>query len=683
MTNIVTYNCNSIRNNIEIVKCLFDDYDIVLLQEVMLLEEDAHMVKSLHSDWDGIVYVKDELKDGIREGRPSKGVAILWHKNYSQCIQPIYCNERIIGIKLSGCNDSILLINVYLPCEKNDDDSFINYIDCLSMLNVLISEHEDCNVVIMGDFNSRYDCGRFGILLNDFMRQNCISKRDDVLPPDSFTYLSPGHDTTSWIDHVMSSYRFNHSINNVAIRYDISLYDHFPLSCTINFKFNVANKSNSNKTSDQRFIYWNKMSSHELECYRNNIEKALNETYYKDNKVFYCTTYGCTNELHITSLHEYLLKIINVLHDASEEFSVLVNNKKKCVPGWNSMIKPFYENSQRMFLKWKDNGRRREGQDFDEMKRSRAEFKKVFRQCKRNEEQIRNGQMIASLTNKNMPNFWHSVRAVKTNKFINPTLINNKSKNNDIVKEFYKLYKPIFNDEFCKSNYKTNLNDCNAYDIFHMFNSNNIYESVKKLRPSIGPDFIHSFHLQKAPPILMTILSKFFNACILHIFLPNTLTDAIVNPLIKNKQGNIHDTANYRPIFSSSVLLKLFEHVILDQIKCFFKFNDRQHGFRKYYSTTTANIALRETILNYTEKQSFVYACFLDLSKAFDKVCHSILFEKLSEAKIPITIINILKYLHLNQSVKVKFGSDYSEKWYIRNGVRQGVYYPPCFLIYT
>jgi len=91
------------------------------------------------------------------------------------------------------------------------------------------------------------------------------------------------------------------------------------------------------------------------------------------------------------------------------------------------------------------------------------------------------------------------------------------------------------------------------------------------MNPYVGPDFIHSYHLQNGPDILFQVLTKFLNACILHGYLPDGITRAAINPLIKDKLGYVHDANNYRPIFSSSVFLKLLEYCILQKITCFFK----------------------------------------------------------------------------------------------------------------
>ena len=95
-------------------------------------------------------------------------------------------------------------------------------------------------------------------------------------------------------------------------------------------------------------------------------------------------------------------------------------------------------------------------------------------------------------------------------------------------------------------------------------------------------------------------------------------------------------------------------------------------GFRANYSTTSAYLVLKETVLNYTHCGSDVYACFVDISKAFDSVDHSILMQKLVEYRVPELFVKLIKELYSNQNIKVKYMSKFSEEWHITNGVRQG-----------
>ena len=146
----------------------------------------------------------------------------------------------------------------------------------------------------------------------------------------------------------------------------------------------------------------------------------------------------------------------------------------------------------------------------------------------------------------------------------------------------------------------------------------------------------------------------------------------IFTPTVKNKLGNLSSSDNYRPIMNSSVFLKLFEYCLLLKIQPYIVLNDRQHGFRKKYSTATACFLIKETIMNYTHSNSDVYGCFLDISKAFDSVDHCILMNQLYKLGIPACIVSIIEFWYANQLVNVRFMNTLSDEWKISNGVRQG-----------
>ena len=75
---------------------------------------------------------------------------------------------------------------------------------------------------------------------------------------------------------------------------------------------------------------------------------------------------------------------------------------------------------------------------------------------------------------------------------------------------------------------------------------------------------------------------------------------------------------------------------------------------------------------------------FLDASKAFDRVNHSILFGKLSNRGIPRYVIRILSYWYENQQMCVRWGGTYSTFFCVTNGVRQGsILSPYLFNIYV
>ena len=123
MVRCSAYNCNSVRNNSEIVKSLLKSCDIVFLQELMLNKKDLPVLNDFDEDFNHIAFVNDRDSEGINEGKPKKGVAIFYRKELSSIISPVFLNDFIIGIVLTYDDCNFLFLNEYLPCDLRNANS--------------------------------------------------------------------------------------------------------------------------------------------------------------------------------------------------------------------------------------------------------------------------------------------------------------------------------------------------------------------------------------------------------------------------------------------------------------------------------------------------------------------------------------------------------------------------------
>ena len=78
---------------------------------------------------------------------------------------------------------------------------------------------------------------------------------------------------------------------------------------------------------------------------------------------------------------------------------------------------------------------------------------------------------------------------------------------------------------------------------------------------------------------------------------------------------------------------------------------------------------LKEAVLKYRTLNSNVYSCFLDASKAFDRVNHYVLFDKL-----------ILVFWYNVQKMYIRWNNTMSDTFSVSNGVRQGGILSPYLL---
>jgi hypothetical protein len=166
--------------------------------------------------------------------------------------------------------------------------------------------------------------------------------------------------------------------------------------------------------------------------------------------------------------------------------------------------------------------------------------------------------------------------------------------------------------------------------------------------------------------------------------LPEELIKTTVVPLLKNKSGDISDINNYRAIALSNCLSKLLESLILGCLQSYDKSEDiYQFGFKKDHSTSLGCAVLKRVVDYYRANGSYVFACFLDLSKAFDSVNHVSLFKRLVDLKSPANIFKLLIYWYSNQQINVRWKHVVTSSFCMKNGTRQGsVLSPYLFSIY-
>ena len=99
------------------------------------------------------------------------------------------------------------------------------------------------------------------------------------------------------------------------------------------------------------------------------------------------------------------------------------------------------------------------------------------------------------------------------------------------------------------------------------------------------------------------------------------------------KSGDCKTINNYRPVSVLPVFSKVFERIMYNIIFPFLNSFDLlykyQFGFREKHGTNMALIVLVGEILKALDERKIVLGVFLDLSKAFDTVDHSILLKQL------------------------------------------------------
>lgn len=213
-----------------------------------------------------------------------------------------------------------------------------------------------------------------------------------------------------------------------------------------------------------------------------------------------------------------------------------------------------------------------------------------------------------------------------------------------------------------------------------------LLESIDRKKSS-GYDKIHPLLLSSAALETFRPLTYILNLTRKQGIFPDSLKIAKVIPVFK--QGPRSSCGNYGPICMSflSALSKIFERCILNQLKFYCLTENilasNQYGFRSGYNTTVCLVDLIDEVAKAFDEEKYAVSIFLDLSKAFDTVNHSILSYKLDLYGIRGSENQWFRSYLSNRKQKVFVNGVESNFLLINSGVPQGsILGPFLFLIY-
>lgn len=222
---------------------------------------------------------------------------------------------------------------------------------------------------------------------------------------------------------------------------------------------------------------------------------------------------------------------------------------------------------------------------------------------------------------------------------------------------------------------------------FVPFTVQEVHRALKNLDPkkSAGPDHIDPYFLNVAADFIVRPLTCLLNMTLENKEIPKTWKSAFVLPILKGGDPAILN--NYRPISNLSVLAKILEALVANQLKDFLNTNailsTSQSGFRKQHSTISAALKVVNDISGALDKKQHCASLFIDLSKAFDTVDHDILKTRLHNSGLSEQAVAWFSNYLSNRSQCIRYDGLCSDFVPIRKGVPQGsVLGPLLFTLY-
>ena len=134
------------------------------------------------------------------------------------------------------------------------------------------------------------------------------------------------------------------------------------------------------------------------------------------------------------------------------------------------------------------------------------------------------------------------------------------------------------------------------------------------------------------------------------------------------------EVGNYRPVSILPVVSKFFERAIYQQLIDYFEniFHPSLSAFRPGYGCNTALLKIIEDWKQAVDKNHYVAAVLMDLSKAFDCLPHDLLLLKLEAYGLSSSALSLISSYLSERKQCVKLGINFSTWKDIYKGVPQG-----------
>ena len=222
-----------------------------------------------------------------------------------------------------------------------------------------------------------------------------------------------------------------------------------------------------------------------------------------------------------------------------------------------------------------------------------------------------------------------------------------------------------------------------------LFDAENVALSAAKLENGKSPGFdgLTSEHLTNCHPIIYSILARLFNMMLCSSYVPAAFGTGITIPIPKNDcTRGAQKIESFRGITLSPVISKVFEHCILSYFARYLTTSDNQFAFKAKVGCSHAIYTLKTVIEEFVINGTTVSLGFLDMAKAFDKVCHHVLLTKLMKRKLSAALIQLFEHWYNIAANIVRWGVALLQPYRYRltSEVKQGsVISPTLFALYV
>ena len=578
-------------------------------------------------------------------------------------------SDRVIVVKLEGKPFDIGLIQIYAPTSAHDDEEVEKFYEDLDFAMKQLKS-QDVKIV-MGDFNAKVgnsrtedivgpwglgDRNERGERLIDWCRENEFIVSNTWYkqhPRRRYTWISPGDRTRNQIDFILIQKRFRNAVKSVKTLPGADCdSDHIPVISKMRINLKRLKKGKYQPKFEVGFLKTN---------------KDLKEKFVIEVK------------------NKFQLLEVEDLTDTDELWNGIKTSLNEAIQ------ENIPQKSRKENKKWMTNevlGLMEERRLYkSDVEKHKTLTKKIKKKCNEAKEKWINDQCLEiEIKQTSDSKFIHEKIKEVSGKRICPSTGCIKSKDGnvlidrtDVLNRWSEYIEELFDDEREKLTINKEIDGPPIL-------KEEVKAAIKKMKlgKATGPDNIPIEIIVTLEDLGLNIVTNLLNRIYDSGKIPDDLLKSVFIALPKSPGAT--ECELHRTISLMSHLTKILLRVLMSRIRKSLKpeISRTQFGFVPDKGTRNAIFTLSMLMERCIEVQKDLFICFIDYSKAFDKVRHDELFNILEGLDIDGKDLRIIRNLYWNQSATVRIEGEFSEYKQIKRGVRQGcVLSPDLFNIYS
>ena len=535
------------------------------------------------------IFPKPAKKENF-EGRTVNGMFVAVPKSLRSKAKDISpSNDRIQAILIDTNDGQLMVINVYFPRDPKTKSSVLDpeLEEVLGAVENVIQCHQPRHLVIVGDMNTENKRNndrskRFADFLSDKNLDDAWEKYNidytHEFEKNGVTYLSI-------LDRIVWNSSLRELVDHAGVVHLVeNTSDHEPIYCDIH----IDCQREENVVIGPR-TYTQKMDENDWLVFSEKLDLKLSNTVVP--RCIQCTDVHCKDSGHIQEIDQYTKEVLGAIDSSIKSIASAKRQttRAKIVPGWSDTVKPFCEEAKFWHAIWISAGRPINTELHRIMKRTRNAYHYAVRKCKKAAENIKRTKLLENcMVGGN--DVFKELRKMRQVRSEPPAVIDG---NTEPSERFADVYGQLYNSADDQDDVQVI-----TYEVESHINSNSLSD-VEKVTEYLIADVIREIKSNKKDPVftfnsdcmkhapssLHTHLANMMRSFLVHGYVCDTLLGAMIIPLIKDKLGDVEASDNYRSIALSSVILKIFDWIVITLFGKTLGLDELQFSYQKHCST--------------------------------------------------------------------------------------------------